>query len=260
MSKLGNYEKPYEEVKSSILNESGKPFTSVKLPTYKEANILSRKLLDLSEKYSNSTNVSERNLTGVFKQLGNTLKSDVKNSVENSNNKELSNLFGTAEKNYAKEYSPLLDKDIHKFANGRNVDPDTIIQSFIKTGKQTDRSTLLGKLVNLLPDSKKNLLGYGYLSRALDKNGNLDPVQFSNLLGKNNLGQRQLETLFPKKEMREKIKNYSDLVHMNKEAFDLMRNPKTGARLGDFIPSSAAVGGYALAGLPGAIAGGIGVG
>ena len=76
-----------------------------------------------------------------------------------------------------------------------------------------------------------------YLSPAYE-NGEINPLKLSTLYHK--LGKRQQVELFGK-ENNAKLKNYVDLVGKNKEAFNLMFNPKTGARLGHIGTLAAAV-------------------
>jgi hypothetical protein len=90
-----------------------------------------------------------------------------------------------------------------------------------------DRVHLLRQLSQSTKE-KSNLLGNAYLSPAYE-DGKINPLKLSSLYHK--LGKRQRVELFGK-ETNEKLKNYSDLVRKNKEGFNLMFNPKTGARLG----------------------------
>jgi len=242
MNKLKGYETPTKTVEGKIISKEGKPLLSEKkYPTLKEANTLVSHLNDIAERYASSPNTADRNASAVFKRLATSLKNDVKSAVQQSGHKELQTSFDKAEKNYAENYSPFLEKEIYKFANGKG-DPDMIVQAFIKTGKATDRANLLGKFVSKLPEDKRQLLGYAYLKRAINQNGEVDPLAFKNLISTKNLGKRQFDLLFPGK-LGQQIKNYADLVEKNPEAFQLMKNPKTGARLSDFL----ALGGLATA-------------
>ena len=233
LNRLQRYEEPTKEITGKILDVEGKPIvSSIKYPTLKEANILSSHLDDIAERYAQSGNTADRNLSPVFRRLSQALKKDVKNGVNNSGNKKLIDSFNKAEANYAKNYSPYLEKEIYKVASNKNFDPDLIVQSFIKTGKTTDRANLLEKFVSKLPESKRKLLGYAFLKRAYNNKGELDPLAFKQLISSKSLGPRQFDLLFPGK-LGKELKNYSELIEKNPEAFQVMRNPKTGARLGD---------------------------
>ena len=257
--RLKNYASPVEKVAGKILDKEGKPIvSSMKYPSLKEANILKGKLSEIADNYRSSPNISDRNLASVFSKLSKSLGSDIKSGIKKTGNKQLESSYNKAEKNYAENYSQFLDRDINKFAEGR-ADPETILQYFIKTGKNTDRSILLDKLVGKLPEDKRKLLGYGYLKRATDESGVIDPLKLKQLISKKALGEKQFETLFPDAKFRKKLKDFSELSGKNAEAFDLMRNPKTGNRLSDFIPLTAATMAGSAFGPAGALAAGIGV-
>lgn len=229
-----------------------------KYPTLKEANILKGKFGEMARKYGESPNMEDRNMASVFSKLSNSLKNDINSSIKASGNPELAEAYNLAETNYAENFSPFLDKDIHKFANGR-VDPEMIIQHFIKTGRQTDRSNLMAKLIDKLPEDKKNLVGYGYLKRAVNEKGNVDPSKLAELLSKKNLGERQFNKLFSDPAIQSELRDYTNLTSKNSEALNLMKNPPTGQRLTDYFPLASAAAGYSAAGPVGAIAGGFGV-
>ncbi len=239
LNKLQNYQNPDKQINKGFDYATGKPIIENKPPTLKEANILSGHLNDLAEKYSASGNPADRNSANVFRRLSKALKADIKNSINETGNEDLISSFDKAEKNYAQNYSPFLEKEIYKFANGK-VDPDMIVQAFIKTGKSTDRSNLLEKFTSKLPESKRKLLGYAFLKRAYNANGELDPLAFKQLLSNKNLGPRQFDLLFPGK-LGKQLRDYSALIEKNPEAFQVMKNPKTGARVSDLITGGAMV-------------------
>lgn len=240
LRKLGGYESPVksETTVGKIVNERGEPLineTKLTKPTFEEANLLKGKLNQLAKQHGASSLPSDRHLAGVFGDLARSLKGDIEGSIEKSGNQELKNAYKAAEDNYAKKFSPFLDKQIYKFING-NSDPETLISSFIKTGTSTDRANLIKKITDKLPVEDRNLLGYGYLQRAMDENNVLNPLKLKTLLSKNSLGNKQFEALFPNPVIRNALRDYVNLVDMNTKGLKLMQNPDTGQMNMDILP------------------------
>jgi len=240
LRKLGRYESPVksETTVGKIVNERGEPLlkeTKFTNPTLEEANLLKGKLNQLANKHGASISPSDRHLSGVFGDLARTLKGDIEGAIENSGNKELKDAYKAAEENYAKKFSPFLDKKIYKFING-NADPETLIQSFVKTGKSSDRANLTKKVTEKLPLEDRNLLGYGYLQRAMDENNVLNPLKLKTLLSKNSLGNKQFEALFPNPVLRNELRDYISLIDKNTKGLKLMQNPETGQMNMDILP------------------------
>lgn len=240
LRKLGGYEEPVttKTTTGAIVDEYGNPLletTETKKPSLGEANLLKGKLNTLANKHGASSNPTDRHLAGVFGDLARTLKGDIEKEIEKSGHGPLKDEYKAAEENYAKKFSPFLDKQIYKFING-NADPETLISSFIKTGKSTDRANLIKKVTDKLPFEDRNLLGYGYLQRAIDENGVLNPLKLKTLISKNALGQKQFDALFPNPALRNALRDYSDLINMNTKALKLMQNPETGQMNMDILP------------------------
>lgn len=255
-NKLRGYKEPNITTPSEILNAEGKPFTHTTTPQLKEANILKGKLGEYAKKAKYDPNL--RGASHIFEELNRALKSDIQSSIKNSGNKKLIGAYDLAEENYKRNFSPFLDRDIYKYVSGKETDSDKIITSFLKTSKTSDRSKTLTKLTSKLPDKSKQLIGYSYLSRALDNEGNLNPAKLSTLI--KNLGKNQFKTLFPNAAIRKELQNYTRLYKMNTKAANIMFNPMTGQQNLDILPAvlahvgSSALGGK-IGGLPGAIVG-----
>jgi hypothetical protein len=244
LRKLGGYENPSktEITPSTMVNvATGKPLpdevnvTPAKKPKFEEVNLLKGKLNQLSRQHGASSAPSDRHLAGVFGDLARTLKEDIEGAIEKSGHEPLKNAYKAAEENYAKKFSPFLDKQIYKFLGG-NADPETLIQSFVKTGKSSDRANLIKKVTDKLPAEDRNLLGYGYLQRAMDENNVLNPLKLKTLLSKNSLGNKQFEALFPNPVLRNALRDYVNLVDMNTKGLKLMQNPETGQMNMDILP------------------------
>ncbi len=240
MQKIGKYENPVksETATGKIVDEFGKPLineTTHTYPTLEEANLLKGKLNELSRQHGSSPSPSDRHLAKVFGGLSRTLKSDIQNAIEKSGHEGLKGKYQQSEQYYAKKFSPFLDKQIYKFING-NADPETLVSSFIKTGKSTDRANLINKLNQKLPKEDRNLLGYTYLQRAMDENNVLNPMKLKTLLSKNALGNKQFEALFPDPITRNALRDYVKLVGMNTKGLKLMENPETGQMAMDLLP------------------------
>lgn len=186
-------------------------------------------------KHAHEANIKgEEPKAQLYSKLKTALEKDVQETIEKSSSNELKNAHKEAMDYYKNEYAPYKDKDIQKFVK-QGGDPDLILSHFLKMGSN-DRVHLIRKLGEATKEGKKlsgtggeqNILGNAYLSAAYEE-GKLNPVKLSSLYHK--LGKRQKVELFGK-ENNEKLKHYTDLVHKNKEGFNLMFNPKTGARLG----------------------------
>lgn len=247
----------YEPDINKIYTKIKKYGTNEKGISLKEANILKSRFNDYSNQLSISPDPDKRYLSGIFKNLSNSLKSDIRDSIDNSNNNELKSSYEDAEKNYKEKFSPFLDKSIYRFIGG-NADPDTLTQNFVKISKGADRSKELSKLTSILPENKKGLLAYSYFSRSLDKDGNLNPGKLSTLI--NNLGKNQFKALVPDSSMREELNKFNKLYSMNNKSVNLMQNPATGQQALDIMPlllshAGSSLAGGALGGFPGALAG-----
>jgi hypothetical protein len=244
LQKLNIYKSPIQvnsPNKSIILDKFGKNINSegelniLKQPSLEEVNILKGKLGQISSDYLSSPNPQDRYIGKIFSDLNKSLKEDIKYSIKNSNNKKLIDSYEKAEKNYKENFSPFLDKQLYKFATGQS-DPEMILSTFIKTGKTTDRSNLLNKLMKSLPEDKKGLIGHAYLQRALDENNIVNPLKLSTLLGKNSLGEKQFKTLFPDSSLRKELRDLVELTKKNTKGISLMQNPQTGQMNMDILP------------------------
>ena len=232
-NKLKNYKNPIKEEAGAIVDVNGNPLSkTITTPTLEEANILKGKLNEYSKTMGKSSNASERNLSRVFGQLGKSLKNDINETIDKSGSNELKKAYQSAEKNYAENFSPFLDKEIYKYISG-SADPETIVQKFLKTSPNVDLAGQLAKLSKKMPIPKRQLLMYSYLSRALDNEGNLNPSKLGTAIQK--LGPNQLKELVPDPSLRKELLDYNKLQKMNKEAQYLMFNPKTGQRNSDTL-------------------------
>lgn len=186
--------------------------------------------------------------SSLLDKLKNALSNDIDSAFENSGNPKLKQTYNEAQKNYQQNFKPFEDKDLLKFSR-RGGDPDLILSHFLKMGGN-DRSNLLlkiSKAVSPQNNEKGNILAASYLSKALDESGELNPVKFKALYNK--LGKNQRKVLFG--DMHKEIKNYADLVHKNNEAFNLMYNPKTGARNTELITKIGQLSAGSVLGIPG---------
>lgn len=260
LNKLMNYANPVKETikKGLLVDEHGNPLleeVTHTRPTLKEANLLKGKLSNYASQYAKSPDPSQRGLSKIFSELSSSLRGDINKSIESHANPELTSAYEAAEKNYKNNFSRFLDRDVYKFASGQG-DPDTLVQKFIRTSRASDLGNQLGKLQHTLPE--KQLLGYTYLSRSLDNEGNLNPQKLATAI--HSLGKKQFKTLFPDIKIQRELLNYKSLVQKNKEALNTMFNPKTGQRNASVFAHGAASGvgaalGAAFHGSPGAAIG-----
>lgn len=200
--------------------------------TLKEANLLKGRLRSYADQVKSSPNLSERNYYSFFNTLSNSLKDDIHSGLREFGHEGLHSSYKAAEKNYAENFSPHLDKEIYKYTHG-NKDSDTITQSFIKTSKRADRVNQVSKLIDKLPEDKKPLVAYDYLSKAFDKDGRIRPGYLTTLI--HSLGPKQLKKMIPNELIRNELKNYTTLYKHNEKGVHLMENPETGQKNSDVI-------------------------
>lgn len=248
LKKLENYQNPVSE--TGTLDTNALP--TLKYSTAKEALLLKGKLNTMSNAAKVSPDAAQRGLSKVFGNLASALRSDIGTSVSQTKNAPLIAALHSAEENYAKNFSPFLDRDIYKYVKG-GKDPETIVTNFLKTSNNTDLANHLTKLTTNISPQSRDLLAYSYLSRALDNEGNLNPAKLSTAIKK--LGKNQLKELVPDPIMRRRLLNYTKFEGMNKEAQYLMFNPKTGQRNSDaLVAGMMALLGHTFAGDIGALA------
>ena len=214
----------------------------------KETDILRGKIGE----HAHEANIKgEKPKAAIYQRLKNALEKDVDSSIENSSIHELKNARKEAMDYYKNEYAPFQDKDLQKFIK-KGGDPDLLLNHFLRAGKN-DRSILLQKLTKQMKSNKEgspeNLLSSAYLAPAYE-GGKLNPTKLNTLYHK--LGPKQRKELFGV-EQNKALKDYTSLVHKNKEAFNLMFNPKTGARLGQLGSAYALGAGH----IPALIGGGL---
>lgn len=239
LAKLHVYKSPVKILKKEtpFIDENGKKIVAKKpvYPTLKEANILSGRLQELSDQYAMSTAGVDRGAAGVLGQLSRVLKQDIRNQVSKHGNPELIKSFNTAEKNYANNFSPLLDKDIHKFTAGKKS-ADDLLETFIRTSKSSDKAQQLEKLFKVLPEKDHDLVRAAYFSRAMEgPEGRkvTNPNKLKTLWTQ--LGDRQKKILVPDKSHRRYLDNFVSLTEMNQKATNMMWNPLTGQINSDLV-------------------------
>ncbi len=262
LSKFQRWKGSSIKQKEGLVNAKGKPITET-FPTLKEASLLKGRLGQLGREFSQSSKAEDRYQGKIFTDLSKSLKEDILNSIEKHGSEELKSTYNKAEKNYRKEFSPFLEKEVYKYANQYGkADTDLITQAFAKSSQKSDRSNLVKKLVDRLSPEKQHLVAYDYLSKALDQEGKLNPQKLSTLISK--LGKRQFEALVPDSEIRKAIADYRDLSKLNSESLNVMFNPKTGQRNANLQAqllthaggaAIGAFGGEQAHGAPGALAG-----
>lgn len=219
----GKTKKAEDSLSNNVSVITGKPIPNrPKNFSLKNTDILRGKI---GENAYEANVKGEKPKAAIYARLKKALEEDVSKAIESAPNEEIKNAHKEAMDFYKNEFSPFKDKNITKFVKGEG-DPDLILSHFLKMGKN-DRVNLSRSLSTKL-QNQPNLMLQAYLSPAYE-NGKLNPIKLSALYHK--LGKRQALDLFGK-ENNEILRNYADLVHKNKEGFNLMFNPKTGARLG----------------------------
>jgi hypothetical protein len=211
----------------------------------KKTDLLRAKLGDKARDAYTSGN-SE--LGQIYASLRDAALEDINSAIDSKKAPDnLKTLRDEAMSYYKKEWLPFEEREITKFTR-EGGDPDILVQSFIKNSKLSDRSRLLKKLTEKLNPEERNLLAHSYLSNAVDEGG-LNPLKMRTLY--KNLGEGQKEAIFGKdSQLKKNIEDYTNFVGKNTEPFELMFNPKTGARAGAF-PWLASAGGVGTALLSG---------
>lgn len=236
------------EVTPSLLKDIERYAANPEGNTLKLTNIFRGKLGDRANELYEQGNMHE---SGVLGSLKESLSKDIESAFDQHPNKALKSAYDQNQKDYMEKFAPFEDKDIVKFTR-QGGDPDLILPHFLRGGKN-DRASILTKLTSKLQDKNTNIpsiVSYAHLSKAVDNEGRIDPMKLSALY--RNLGEKQKKALFPDKDARSEFEKFSRLVGMNKEAFDLMRNPKTGARQSDLLIKMAQVLGGSMTGsIPG---------
>lgn len=195
-------------------------------PSLTEATVTYSTLLDQAKKFKRSPGAKDRSLGALYERLGLALKRDVDNSIKNTGSEELQQAHSLAKTNFRENFVPFLDDNIHKLLQ-EDKDPQAIVREIIKPGAKQDRYRDIEKVMKLLPQEQKSLLGYTYLKGAEDKLGKINPKDLAALI--KSLGKRQFESLFPDQASREQLLDYGNLRGMNERALNVNFNPKTGA-------------------------------
>lgn len=236
------------EVTPSLLKDLERYASNPQGNNLKLTNIFRGKLGDKANELYQEGKMHEY---GVVNSLKESLSKDIEEAFDANPNKALKSAYAQNQKDYMEKFAPFEDKDIVKFTR-QGGDPDLILPHFLRGGKN-DRASILTKLTSKLQDKNTNIpsiVSYAHLSKSVDKEGRIDPMKLSALY--RNLGEKQKKALFPDKDMRNEFEKFSRLVGMNKEAFDLMRNPKTGSRNSDLLVKMAQVLGGSMTGsIPG---------
>ncbi|MDR3667346.1 MAG: hypothetical protein P4L35_10930 [Ignavibacteriaceae bacterium] len=252
------------EMSSSFLNdlniyakETGVQTFNKKRPEkdLKTSNLFRGKLGDKA----NEAFDQKRKFEGqIYKDLQRALEKDINYSIEKSGNPHIQELNKEANRFYKEEYLPFEDKKITQFTK-KGGDIDTLINQFIPNSRVNDRSNLLNKLMEKLPEDKKSLVPLAYFSRA-SRSGTFDPNAFKTLFKQ--LGPQTKDVLLQNPNLKKTLEDYATLVSKNTEPLSVMVNPKTGKRVNTMLGMvGTSLAGAGLAGLPGALYGmGLGLG
>lgn len=225
---LSGLQETTEPVSSAIVSTSGKPLISkINSPSIRDANIISNDLYDTGRQMLKSPNAIDRQQGNLYLTLSKKLKNGIESSIEENGSPELKKQHLIAKNFYKDEFVQFLDNDLYKLLE-EGKDPQTIVREIIKPGAENDKSSLIRKVQEILPDNQKNLLGYSYLRTALNKENVLQPSKVKSLIKV--LGNRQFIDLFPDIEIRKALIDFTKLHDMNTEAASFLANPKTGAR------------------------------
>lgn len=219
------------------INYKGETSSQRNVPvSFGEAAQLKGRLNNFIAQLRGSSDSNDRHRIGALIELRKSLTSDLSNAKNMSGMEDVKNAYDKAENFYANDFSRYLDPKIYRFASGTAPEGDQLVPSFLKSGGN-DRADLLRKLTDVLSPEDVKLLGYSHLQKAITEEG-LNPQTLARLMSRRSLGNRQFETLFPEKDVRDKLRDYASLVKKNSESFNQMNNPQTGFRMNDLAALS----------------------
>jgi hypothetical protein len=231
-NRVMGYEDTAQEIpgtKSKILDHYGNPIetkpSKIIRPSLTEAQVTKGDLYSKGEKLSRSNDPKTQVLGKNLKKLASALDKDIENSIK-SGSSELQAAHEKANTNYKEKFSPFKDDTVWEKLIQEN--PEKIVREIIKPGKKADQYKTIEKIINLLPENKKNILGYTYLKGAIDKHGNVSPKELAALIDA--LGNRQFKALFPDAKIRQNLTDFGNLRGMNSKALDVLFNAETGVK------------------------------
>lgn len=229
INKLFQYTETSEAVPSMILGPTGKPLISkTNRTSIVEARTIADDLYDTGSEYLKSQNAIDKEQGTLFLDLAKSMKKEINQEITTKGSSELQKADSLAMENYKKNFAPFKDKDLYKLLTSGELS-ETFINDVIKPGKKLDKAKRITKVLNLIPEKDRPLLGQAYLSQAVESDGFLDPRKLASQW--NSLGKRQKKALFSP-EAKNNMEDFVRLVNLNPEAVNYMFIPKTGYRGG----------------------------
>ena len=200
--------------------------------------------------YDTGKSMVGRNSTAIdqeagkkFMDIAKQIRKEVKEEITRKGSDSLQKADALAMHNYRENYSPFLNKEVHKLLSGDELS-ETFLLDVIRPSKTHDKANRITKINNLLPENEKKRLGEAYLAKAFSPEGSVDPRTIRTTYNK--LGPNQKEALYTP-EVKKALDDFVTLVDLNPEAVNRMFNPKTGARVAPTIYATSAVTGAAIA-------------
>lgn len=241
-----------ENINTGIVDASGRPIIRTEnRATIAEARTIADDLYHTAERMLSNPNAIDQAQGKLYRRIANSIRNEVNHQISNNGSQNLINADRIAMENYRRNYTPFLERDIHKMVNTGDLS-ENFIREVIRPGKQADKASRIRRVQDLLPANDRELIGQAYLSEAIDAEGNLNP---RDLVKKwNSLGPRQKQALFSQETITN-MNNFERLVRLNPEALNSMYNPKTGARNLSYLANVVAplvggsFGGFAGAGI-----------
>lgn len=254
-NKLLGLQKTENVIPGKIVDASGKPLSeTVQRSSISEAKAIFNDLYREGTRMLKSESATDRATGKLYRELSTAGNADIQSLLNTKGSKKIQNTYEKAQEHYRSDFSRFLDKDVRKFLD-ETKDYDSMVHDIIKPSKIKDNYSQIEKIVDVLPENQKHLLGAAYFQKAFDPYGVLQPTEMGNLWNK--LGRRQQEALFPDPAMRQSIRDFINLKQMNADALNKWFNPKTGAKNQGMIAKiMEAMKGYGLGGTVGAAIGG----
>lgn len=154
-------------------------------------------------------------LKSSLDQYGNVNEKDFVSKIDVLGNRQLKQLIPDKDSRYAlREYSKnyKTNEKLKDFVSNPNA---------IKNAKPED----IKSVNKLLPDDQKNLLGHLFLKTALDKHGNIDPVELAKVI--KSTKSDNFRNIFNDKDLAKSLIDYSKAYPVNEKLNKFIENPKT---------------------------------
>lgn len=247
-------------------------YAKTEAQTLKQADLFRGRLGAKAKKYGIA---GDDYVAGIYTAMKRGTEKDIEAAIDKSGSDELKGLRDEAHKYYKENFAPFKKKIFNKYINNDEANPDNLIKSFFRLGKD-DNAYLAQRFTENLAHSPNFQGGMasvrkGLYQDALGKNGLVNPNKLAaRFQGTgDNLMRQALKGLSNPEEIAQRMGDYQNLVRMNQKSIAPMYSPVNGYKATSVIPLATTVGGatagFGMGGPLGALGGallgsGLGVG